>query len=1293
MNGATLISATVVVNSSPKKINLNDSVSYGTITTNNSELQQQLNDSSSNEQNNNHPTANSNVNNNNNNDDNDDTETDSDEEEFVDFDDQSAVLVANDSRFSISSSAQPSENNNIIDCHSPERTSSIAARLRTNRKSRCSDSNRDNNKLDSVRFSMYAIQNSQLNEIDALLSELNQLQNTLDYSAINKNFAEIEPPNEQIMNTTAITTAGSLSIKPLSSSSASYLQSSGPATCYTSHNNHADEIEAIDQQFDEVLKFLAQSINEQTALSVSSSATSSPSAVSLIQNNSNHLKKDRSSGSSSSSNSSGIGDDFESSSTIKSKTQTDESKILAQFNQQDQQQQQLQQVKKRNSTDSAFLETISMPSSHSLTAIETNNKHINKSNSHQVSFSVGNPAGSGEPSPVSHSSKETNGIVLMEKSLSPTQMAEAQKAEMIRIALEKLKEANIRKLIVKAYTDDGCTKSVIIDETMKCYDVMLLLFSKNHTKPSIKYSVVEYLPKFHMERIFEDHENIVDAMSNWSRDSENQIIFTEKDAKYDLFTRPELYLLSEPNSKIDETHRNKLLNEFFQNIGSPVPELEGPLYIKVESKKSWKKYYCVLRQSGLYFIPKGKNKKDLQCLFNFDKLDLYFGIDWRKKFKAPTNSCFALKLPQVQKKSSKYIKYVCCENDQDMKRWFNGIRIAKFGKQLYDNYKKILDLIEMNKVSGRLPMASSRRLSASINNKAQRPRSSYSLISGTNSEETTNNASFNSTTTTNNNINKENSANGHYTEASSTKGSFANLNNASKMNGTENSSSTMQQLTKQQSLENKTSGMSSEILPPPVPSVPVVDFQNQRHEHVADSEQSKHERFCPKQINLSYTDQLKSLLEAHQSFNQQKTQISNNNDCEETGLLNCSQLNNKPWTSPISISTSNINNMNTVQFSPNNPNSNIMNANKKSKIPLSETVNRQMTMLSSSPSSSSSLSPISQQLFLSSPNLSDSNSVDPLCKQQHRPEPPKQLELETGFPFTSNAISTQMISPTAKTEIKIDINGFNKLNQQQPQQQTLQQMQHNDPEGVYDLPTPPMEIFNTAPDYDSTVTSISSLPSPTQSSSTSLPTVQSQIIVQLADNRNSKQPAQPVQQQQQSTPIQSIQQVQQVPAPPVAPKPVFKRLNSFANNNFLNETDSAINNTQNFTKNNEIQSNKENSNNNNAKERRSFGMTSNNHFRGSSLSRTSSLMQQQQQQQQNSDASNELAAILARQKKKIEAQTGDTDASSFATHQPRSSQIGCKNNKLPSPNIAAKPPPPPRTDRSHSFTRKMSNEY
>jgi hypothetical protein len=441
-----------------------------------------------------------------------------------------------------------------------------------------------------------------------------------------------------------------------------------------------------------------------------------------------------------------------------------------------------------------------------------------------------------------------------------------------------------------------------------------------------------------------------------------------------------------------------------------------------------------------------------------------------------------------------------------------------------------------------------------------------------------------------------------------------------------------------------------------------------------ENDTNKEERFRQKQINLSYTDQLKSLLEAHQNLNQQKSR-TNSKNCEETenSLLSCSQL-NKSWTSPISISTSNINNINALQFSPNN-------LTKKSKIPLNDTVNKQIAMLTtntplgSSPSSSSSLSPISQQLFLSSPNLSDSNSIDPFMHPKSRPEPPKQLELDMNFPLKNNK---SMISPTAKTEIKIDINGFNKTNHQQ------HILQQNDLESVYDLPTPPMEIFNTAPDYDSTVTSISSLPSPTQSSSTSIPVVQSQIIVQLADNRNSKQPVQQAQPLQASQPLQ---QVTQAPAPPVAPKPVFKRIHSF-NNNISNESDKGIN-TQDLNKCNEMQT----------KDRKSFGMTSSNHFRGSSLSRASSLLQQQQQQQQNSDATNELTAILARQKKKIEAQTGDTDA--YATHQHRSSisQNGFKNNnssnnsKFPSPNIAKKPPPPPRTDRSHSFTRKMSNEY
>ena len=122
--------------------------------------------------------------------------------------------------------------------------------------------------------------------------------------------------------------------------------------------------------------------------------------------------------------------------------------------------------------------------------------------------------------------------------------------------------------------------------------------------------------------------------------------------------------------------------------------MEGPLYLKSDSKKGWKRYHFILRASGLYYWPKEKARtaRDLVCLATFDVNQIYYGIGWKKKYKAPTDFCFAVKHPRLQQpKSTKYIKFLCAEDNASLERWMVGIRVAKYGRQLMENYRTLVD--------------------------------------------------------------------------------------------------------------------------------------------------------------------------------------------------------------------------------------------------------------------------------------------------------------------------------------------------------------------------------------------------------------------------------------------------------------------------------------------------------------------------------------------------------------------------------------------------------------------------
>ena len=298
------------------------------------------------------------------------------------------------------------------------------------------------------------------------------------------------------------------------------------------------------------------------------------------------------------------------------------------------------------------------------------------------------------------------------------------KAEKIKLAIEKIKEASIKKLFIKVFTADGSAKSLLIDEKMTVGHVTRILAEKNHVKLDPKWALVELVPELYMERVYEDNEMLVENCLLWKMDSKNTLWFIERPEKFDIFVRPEVYLLGSSSSQkgdlMEEHSRQELLEEYFSSSGVGAPEVEGFVWLKAESKKSWKKFYFVLRSSGLYYAPKGKKtSKDLVCLSTFDVNQVYYGAGWKKKYKSPTEYCFAIKHPQIQAKTPKYIRYLCVDSERELHQWVTGIRIAKSGKQVFDNYRAIEEEI----THADIDILTSKRFSVNSPNSLQIPSS------------------------------------------------------------------------------------------------------------------------------------------------------------------------------------------------------------------------------------------------------------------------------------------------------------------------------------------------------------------------------------------------------------------------------------------------------------------------------------------------------------------------------------------------------------------------------------------
>ncbi|KAE9553609.1 hypothetical protein FO519_003154 [Halicephalobus sp. NKZ332] len=312
------------------------------------------------------------------------------------------------------------------------------------------------------------------------------------------------------------------------------------------------------------------------------------------------------------------------------------------------------------------------------------NSEISSSDSYRGSLNTPSPSHQSSPKSASGSTELS--------ALTPAE----EKAQKIKEALEKMKEAKIKKIYVKIFLEDGNVKGILIDERWTVLETMKKLAEKLEITLTPEHSIVEEYPDLHIKRIYEDHEFVVENIEDWLADSKNKLHFVRRSDKYDFIHQPQHYLLSEKSdfdlppqdsSEWNYEMKQRLLKKFVDS--SQVPELDGHLYLKQDGKKSWRKYYFVLRSSGLYYCPKSKYRgtKDLQCLMNIYNNQIYTCIDWKKKYKAPTTFGFAIKHPKIQVKTSKYIKYVCTDDEKSYIKWLTALRLTRNSCHvLHENY-------------------------------------------------------------------------------------------------------------------------------------------------------------------------------------------------------------------------------------------------------------------------------------------------------------------------------------------------------------------------------------------------------------------------------------------------------------------------------------------------------------------------------------------------------------------------------------------------------------------------------
>uniref|UniRef100_A0A8C1N2V3 Growth factor receptor bound protein 14 n=1 Tax=Cyprinus carpio TaxID=7962 RepID=A0A8C1N2V3_CYPCA len=242
--------------------------------------------------------------------------------------------------------------------------------------------------------------------------------------------------------------------------------------------------------------------------------------------------------------------------------------------------------------------------------------------------------------------------------------------------------------VIKVYSEDNTSRAVEVPSDITARDICQLFILKNHCIDDHSWTLFEQIPHMSIERTIEDHESVMEVQSGWGMDSHCCLYFRKNYAKYEFFKKPLDFFPEHMVSISSETNgimnHSQLIQTFLSS--SSCPEIHGFLHAKEHGRKSWKKFYFVLRRSGLYFSNKGTSKepRHLQFIAEFSDSDVYTLLSGKKVYGAPTDYGFCVKASKLN--SARDLKLLCADDEQTRTCWVTAMRLFKYGMQLYQNF-------------------------------------------------------------------------------------------------------------------------------------------------------------------------------------------------------------------------------------------------------------------------------------------------------------------------------------------------------------------------------------------------------------------------------------------------------------------------------------------------------------------------------------------------------------------------------------------------------------------------------